>query len=102
MPAMPGDKVCVRHLKKKFVWGGQKAPELQGGRQLVAGDEEEGAGKGKETGGGKVSKVVAGMYLEVKFDGDWWQAKVLKVKGKRCEVSYIGGEDEETSWFDTR
>jgi len=47
-----------------------------------------------------------GKFVEAKFDGEWWQAKIKKVKTERGSdkidkvfVSYVGGTADENEWI---
>jgi hypothetical protein len=47
-----------------------------------------------------------GKSVEVKWDGEWWQAKVKKVRTDRLGVkpewvfvSYVGGRQDEDEWI---
>mmetsp|Transcript_70563 Transcript_70563/g.167398 ORF Transcript_70563/g.167398 Transcript_70563/m.167398 type:complete len:196 (+) Transcript_70563:3-590(+) len=49
--------------------------------------------------------IDVGTFVEIKWQGDWWHAKVKKVKTERggekidkIFVAYVGGTDDEMEW----
>jgi len=50
--------------------------------------------------------IKLGKFIEVKWRGEWWQAKIKKIKNEKRRdkndqvlVSYVGGSDDEDEWL---
>lgn len=64
-------------------------------------------GKGGGASAGQRNKawLQVGKYVEAKWDGEWWQAKIKKVKTERGSekvdkvfIAYVGGTADDNEW----
>lgn len=94
----------MRSIRDKTPGGNTVASRNGDGEEVV-----ERGGGGKK--GGKQRKealhewVKVGSFVEVKWEGDWWHARVKKIKQERGSdkldkvfVSYVGGTEDEEEW----
>ena len=44
-------------------------------------------------------QVAKGSSVEVKSEGEWWDATVSKVRDDKIKVHYVGGTEEEDEWI---
>jgi hypothetical protein len=48
-----------------------------------------------------MENIKAGQLFEVSYEGEWWQAKVMKVQAGQAYIMYLsdGGDTDQFEWI---